>query len=120
MAFPLDLDLDLNLGFGSGCGFGSGIESGSGIRIWIGIWILIWIWIWIWIYIWLNLGLESESRSRILNLQKNERLLDMCYMCLEIANKVLAQLGMTFPHRPMHAVFNQELQRGQQYVYNRE
>ncbi|VVC42787.1 Hypothetical protein CINCED_3A014979 [Cinara cedri] len=36
-------------------------------------------------------------------------------MCLMLTNKLLIQLGMTTPNRPMHDVFNQELRRETQY-----
>lgn len=45
----------------------------------------------------------------------NEALVLIEDICLLMTNKVLTQLGMVSPDRVMHAVFNQELQREQQY-----
>lgn len=45
----------------------------------------------------------------------NEALILIEDMCLMISNKVLPQLGMTAPNRPMHDAFNQELKREKQY-----
>ncbi|KAJ8889746.1 hypothetical protein PR048_009247, partial [Dryococelus australis] len=40
----------------------------------------------------------------------NEALISIEDMCLIMSNKVLSQLGMAGPNRPMHDAFNQELQ----------
>lgn len=45
----------------------------------------------------------------------HEALILIKNMCLMMANKVLAQLGMISPNRPINATFNQEIQQGQQY-----
>lgn len=39
-------------------------------------------------------------------------------LCLSIANKALAQLGMPSPNRAIHDIFELELQREQQYDRN--
>lgn len=61
-------------------------------------------------------------RCRFLNPQMeftpeiyNEALILIEDMCLMIASKALAQLGMTSPNRDMHDIYNQELQRERQY-----
>ena len=36
-------------------------------------------------------------------------------MCLIMSNKILSQLGMLAPNRPMHDPFNQELLREKMY-----
>lgn len=48
----------------------------------------------------------------------NEALILIEDACLMMANKVLPQLGMISPNRPMHAAFNQEMEREQQYDCN--
>jgi len=48
----------------------------------------------------------------------NEALILIEDACLMMANKVLAQLGMISPNRPMYAAFNQEMQRKKQYYCN--
>lgn len=45
----------------------------------------------------------------------NETLIMIEDICLLMANKVLACLGMTAPNRHMHYALNHELQREQQY-----
>lgn len=45
----------------------------------------------------------------------NEALILIEDMCLMLCNKVLIQLGMTSPNRPMHEAFNQELRRETRY-----
>ena len=45
----------------------------------------------------------------------NEALVMIEDLCLAIGNKALVQLGMPSPNRPMHALFEQELQRELQY-----
>ncbi|XP_052740613.1 uncharacterized protein LOC128198563 [Bicyclus anynana] len=48
----------------------------------------------------------------------NEALIIIEDICLTIANKALVQLGMTAPNRPMHDLFDRELQREQEFNCN--
>nr|XP_036224310.1 uncharacterized protein LOC106621587 [Bactrocera oleae] len=48
----------------------------------------------------------------------NEVLISIEDMCLIISNKLLIQLGLTAPNRPMHDAFNQELHREKLYDLN--
>lgn len=48
----------------------------------------------------------------------NEALIIIEDMCLMMSNKLLIQLGMAAPNRPMHDAFNKELEREQQYDRN--
>lgn len=48
----------------------------------------------------------------------NEALIIIENMCLTIANKALAQLGMATPNREMHDLFDRELQREQEFNSN--
>lgn len=48
----------------------------------------------------------------------NEALIAIEDMCLTIANKALGQLGVPPPNRPMHGLFDRDLQREQQYHAN--
>ncbi|XP_022232059.2 uncharacterized protein LOC111080631 [Drosophila obscura] len=45
----------------------------------------------------------------------NEALIAIEDLCLMMASKALAQLGMTAPNRDIHDLFNKELEREQQY-----
>lgn len=45
----------------------------------------------------------------------NEALIAIEDMCLAIANKSLAQLGLSAPNRPMHDLFDRELRREKEY-----
>lgn len=49
----------------------------------------------------------------------NEALIAIEDMCLTIANKALGQLGLSLPNRPMHDLFDRELQREKQYDPNK-
>ncbi|GFQ65253.1 ATP-dependent DNA helicase [Trichonephila clavata] len=48
----------------------------------------------------------------------NEALISIEDMCLIMSNKLLIQLGLTAPNRPMHDAFNQELHRERLYDLN--
>ncbi|XP_069968843.1 uncharacterized protein [Bactrocera oleae] len=48
----------------------------------------------------------------------NEVLISIEDMCLIMSNKLLIQLGLTAPNRPMHDAFNQELHREKLYDLN--
>ncbi|XP_053945028.1 uncharacterized protein LOC128854731 [Anastrepha ludens] len=48
----------------------------------------------------------------------NEALIMIEDLCLTIANKALGQLGLTQPNRPMHDLFERELQREQQFDHD--
>ncbi|CAH2224923.1 jg5073, partial [Pararge aegeria aegeria] len=48
----------------------------------------------------------------------NEALISIEDMCLIMSNKLLIQLGLTAPNRPMHDAYNQELHREKLYDLN--
>ena len=48
----------------------------------------------------------------------NETLISIEDMCLMMSNKLLIQLGLAAPNRPMHDAFNQELHREKLYDLN--
>ncbi|XP_022233427.2 ATP-dependent DNA helicase pif1-like [Drosophila obscura] len=50
----------------------------------------------------------------------NEALIAIEDLCLMMASKALAQLGMTAPNRDIHDLFNKDLEREQQFVRNNE
>lgn len=57
----------------------------------------------------------SDPHLQISDELYNEGLILLEDMCLMMVNKVLALLGMVAPNRPMHDVFNKELEREQHY-----
>lgn len=64
-----------------------------------------------------------RNRTGNLNLQiseeiYNQALISIEDMCLMMSNKLLCQLGMAAPNRPMHDAFHQELQREKSYDLN--
>jgi len=48
----------------------------------------------------------------------NEALISIEDMCLMMSNKLLIQLGLNAPNRPMHDAFNQEVHREKLYNLN--
>lgn len=62
---------------------------------------------------------RTNDPDMLITLQMyNEALVMIEDMCISIANKALAQLGMTAPDRPMHDLFDRELQRERQFDCN--
>lgn len=62
---------------------------------------------------------NASNNDLVITLEMyNEALILIEDLCLSIANKGLAQLGMTAPNRPMHDAFNEALQREFQYDVN--
>ncbi|XP_017470385.1 PREDICTED: uncharacterized protein LOC108362062 [Rhagoletis zephyria] len=61
----------------------------------------------------------SANQELLITLEMyNEALIIIEDMCLAVANKLLSQLGLPPPNRAMHDVFNQDIQREQQYDIN--
>ncbi|XP_049308573.1 uncharacterized protein LOC125777509 [Bactrocera dorsalis] len=62
---------------------------------------------------------RSNDPALLLTLEMyNEALIMIEDLCLTIANKALGQLGLTPPNRPMHDLFERELQRELQFDRN--
>lgn len=62
---------------------------------------------------------SARNSGLVLTLEMyNEALIILEDLCLTIGNKALAQLGMPAPNRPMHDLFDRELQREQEYNCN--
>ncbi|CAI6377042.1 unnamed protein product [Macrosiphum euphorbiae] len=66
---------------------------------------------------------QIRNRMENLNIQINEdifneELISIEDMCLMMSNKLLIQLGLITPNRPMHDVFNKEVHREKTYDLN--
>lgn len=64
---------------------------------------------------------QIRNRMGNLNIQIsekifNEALISIEDMCLMMSNKLLIQLGLIAPNRPMHDVFNQEMHRKKRMI----